>query len=88
MTQLSSDFFDLLTFFNPIYGGSGSKSGSREHSGSGFTILRVTLVLILGGEELVGEVQLSSDFFDLLTIIISFMSDPDPECIPVPQHCV
>jgi hypothetical protein len=40
------------------------------HSGS--TTLRVTLVPVLGGEELVGEVQLSPDFFDLLTFVNSF----------------
>ncbi len=42
------------------------------HSGSGFTTLRVRLVPILGGEELVGEAQLSSDFFDLVTFVNSF----------------
>jgi hypothetical protein len=41
-------------------------------SGSSFTTLRVTLVPILGGKELVGDAQLSSDFFDLLTSEISY----------------
>ncbi len=41
------------------------------HSGS--TTLRVRLVPILGGEELVGEAQLSSDFFfESVTFVISF----------------
>ncbi len=38
--QLSSDFFDLVTFVNLIYVG----SGSGVQSGSGSTTLRVRLV--------------------------------------------
>ncbi len=41
--QLSSDFFDLVTFVNSFYVGSGSKFGS-VHSGSGCTTMRVRLM--------------------------------------------
>jgi hypothetical protein len=68
--QLSSDFFALVNFVNSFYVGSGSKSGSGVHS-TGSTTLLVRLVPILGGEELVGEAQLSSDFSDLLTFVNS-----------------
>ncbi len=55
--QLSSDFFDLVTFVNSFYVGSGI------HSGSGFCGSGSSNTGILGGEELVGDAQLSSDFF-------------------------
>ncbi len=41
--QLSSDFFDLVTFVTSFYVGSGSKSGSGVHSTSS-TTMRVRLV--------------------------------------------
>ncbi len=88
--QLSSVFFDLVTFVISLYVGSGFGSGSVEHS-TGSTTLRVRLVLILGGEELVGEAQLATNFFDLLTchfILCLIRPGSRGHPVPVPQLCV
>jgi hypothetical protein len=60
--QLSSDFFDLLTFIISFYVGSGL--GLRECIPVRFLPFRFRYgnADTLGGEELVGEAQLSSDF--------------------------